>query len=72
MRTIEQSLVDIHAKLMQAIEYIRLGVTGKKFDPSWMRPMCLSNEERKQDYIAGMRALSEVLEWCEDNMEGAN
>lgn len=72
MRTIESELCVIHDKLAQAIEYIQLGVTGKRYDPSWMCPICLSNEERKQDYITGIRALSEVLEWCADNMEGAN
>ena len=72
MLTIKQDLVDIHDTLAQAIEYIQLGVSGKKYDPSWIRPMCLSNEERKQDYIAGIRALSGILQWCADNMEGAN
>lgn len=72
MCTIKQDLVDIHQRLSCAIEHIQQGVTGKKYDHSWIRPMCLSSEECKKDYVSGIREISDILQWCADNMEGAN
>jgi len=66
----EKDFIDNYIKLEQAMDNIRLGVSGKKYDSSWIRPKCLTDEERKKDYMRGMCILSEIMEWVESNIPG--